>query len=284
MIAGAEKAATSSLKDYLGQHPGILTHQAREFTYFVNDDAYQAGLDTALQQHSMSEPGDRRLLAKSVGIMYLPKAQQRLHEHNPDVKLAILLRHPIDRAYSAFHFARQQGWETLEDFEAALQAGVERFGGDWVKARACDYLNRSRYAPHIKNCFDTFGRANVHVFLLDDLKRDPAKLCNQLFEAMELPTNTSIDYSRKTNTTMAPRSNVLAQTISGSNPLKRAIKKLLPGNTAKKLKHAARRINQTDAVTPPLNEQTRQRLITLFDDDRRALAELIERDLDAWQK
>ena len=199
MIAGAEKTATSSLKGYLGQHPLAVTHEAREFTCFVNDKEYEAGYDRAYDAHFTSPADGQRIIAKSVGVMYQNSAQKRLLKHNPRVQLTVLLRNPVERAYSAFHFARQQGWEPLTDFDAALEAGTERFCDDWVRSRACDYLNRSRYAPHLRGCFDLFGKENVHVFLLEDLAQDPGAVCRALFNVLGIDPDVTIDWQARDN-------------------------------------------------------------------------------------
>ena len=282
MIAGAEKAATSSLKDYLGQHLLVVTHRAREFTCFVNDRDYQAAYDRAFDAHFTSPSADQRIIAKSVGIMYQDSAQRRLLEHNPRVQLAVLLRNPVERAYSAFHFARQQGWETLTDFDAALDAGTERFGEDWVRIRACDYLNRSRYAQHLRGCFDLFGRQNVHVFLLEDLVQDPAAVCRTLFSVLGIDPDATIDWRTRNNPARAARSEVLAKTLSSAGPLKRLARQLLPATVAKRIKHTARKLNQTRSDIPSVSGQSRARLIRLFQPDNQELAELIGRDLSAW--
>lgn len=284
MIAGAEKAATSSLKDYLGQHPLAVTHQAREFTCFVNDRDYQAGYDRAFDAHFTSPSADQRIIAKSVGVMYQSVAQQRLIEHNPRVQLAVLLRNPVERAYSAFHFARQQGWETLTDFDAALDAGIDRFGDDWVRARACDYLQRSRYAPHLRGCFGLFGKQNVHVFLLEELVQDPGQVCRALFNVLGIDPDVTIDWRTRNNPGRSARSQVLAKSLSSTGPLKRIARMLLPGTTAKRIKHTARRLNRTQSAPPPLRGQTRARLIRLFEQDNHELAEMIGRDLGAWSQ
>ena len=56
--------------------------------------------------------------------------------------MALILRDPVDRAYSAFWYARRKGWEPLEKSEDALHAAPERFGDHWIGRRNCDFLTR----------------------------------------------------------------------------------------------------------------------------------------------
>lgn len=281
MIGGAQKAATSSLKAYLGQHPQVCTHAEREFTCFINDELHRRGYEAIYPDFFPPAGPEQRLLAKSVGVMHLPEAADRLHAHNPDMTVLFLLRHPVDRAYSAYWFARRKGWEPADTFEAALDAGPERFAGDWVRQRNCAYLERSAYVEPIRRFRDRFGEERVMVFLLDDLKRDAAAVCRSVFEAMGVDPSFEPDLHARRNAAAEAYSPQVARMLASRNPLKRALRRVLPG-VAPRLKKAVQRFNERSFEPPPMAPETRARLIEHFRAHNDELAALLGRDLEHW--
>ncbi|MFB6216670.1 MAG: sulfotransferase domain-containing protein, partial [Candidatus Aenigmatarchaeota archaeon] len=125
-IVGFQKSGTSSLSYYVGQHPCIRGHKSREMSYFVSDREYKREFSSVFQEYYPDGVDQEQLvLAKSVDVAYVEKAAQRLKEHSPDCKIVMVLRDPVDRAYSAYWHMRREGWETKETFEKALDAEEE---------------------------------------------------------------------------------------------------------------------------------------------------------------
>ena len=90
-------------------------------------------------------------VAKSVGLMYKPELLKKLREENPNIQLIIVLRNPVERAYSAFLFCEKEGIEPYKEFEDAIFVNdISRFNGDKAFELACDYIGRSSYLQNIK--------------------------------------------------------------------------------------------------------------------------------------
>lgn len=282
MIVGAEKAGTSSLQKYLAQHPKITSHTRREMTYFVSDEEYALGYETVAARYFESADAPV-VLAKSVGVMYLPAALQRLHEHNPAAQVVVCLRNPVSRAYSSYWFSRRMGWEDQPTFEQALQADPARFRGDPVREHACAYLERSTYVTHIQNIFALFPREQVHIFLTDDLKTNVKGVCNSIFEAAGLEPFT-VNAEREHNVAAQPKSAALARWLSSASPLKRAIRKLVGGRARDQIKSRLREMNEETFTPPPIDDATRQRLAAYFKPYNDQLSGLIGRDLSSWNR
>lgn len=282
MIVGAEKAGTSSLQKYLAQHPKIASHTRREMTYFVSDEEYALGYETVAARYFESSDAPV-ILAKSVGVMYLPAVLQRLHGHNPAVRVVVCLRNPVTRAYSSYWFSRRMGWEDLPTFEEALRADPARFHGDPVREHACAYLERSTYVTHIQNIYALFPREQVHIFLTDDLKSDVKGVCNSIFQAAGLEPFT-VNAEREHNVAAQPKSVGLARWLSSTSPLKRALRKLVGSRARDRLKSRLREMNEELFTPPPIAEATRQRLNAHFKPYNDQLSGLIGRDLSAWDR
>jgi len=287
MIIGAQKAGTSSLLRYIAQHPEICTHNQREFHYFADDLEYAKGYSSAFRRYFKWEQLDGQvLLAKNAGLMYLSEAMRRVRDHNPDIHLVLSLRHPVDRAYSAYWFARRRGLEDLDTFEAAIKADPSRFGNDLSKQRLCAYLEKSVYVKYLIELFGLFHKEQIHVFLLEDIKQDPIGVCQTLYRLYdEIDSAFTPQTDRRHNVAAQARSEALArlmwskETFSG---FKYMLRRILPGWVVDRIRKALVHINQKDFVPPPMNPETRIELINYFKPFNAQLSELLGRDLSHW--
>lgn len=130
VIPGAMKAGTTSLFEYLRGHPQLLASREKEVHYF--DMNFHRGPAWYTRQI----PRIRGVAAcrplpfeSSPYYLFEPRVPERVHELMPDVKLVILLRDPVDRAFSHYHNNRRLGREPLS-FEDAIDAEEERLAGE----------------------------------------------------------------------------------------------------------------------------------------------------------
>lgn len=122
IIAGTQKAGTSSLKHYLSQHPEIASHKQLELTPIAYKNDFLVNYEKYFEEFftTFSSKQHKILLAKSVSVMSSEKCISTLLKHNSNIKLILVLRNPIDRAFSAFHYAKRMGWERENSFRAAI--------------------------------------------------------------------------------------------------------------------------------------------------------------------
>ena len=296
MIVGAQKSGTSSLLRYLAQHPDIHTHAQPEMTFFLQAREYTRGYEWAFAKYftgeqSRDEIEDKKLIAKNVMVMHSPEIMQRIYEHNPDIHLLVLLREPVARAYSAYWWARRRGWENIRTYEEALTAEDARLNEDWFKWRQCTYQYNSIYYPHVKNLITQFGSSRVHCILTDDLKENAQAVCQQLFKHIGVRTDFKPLIGERHNQATMPRSErfnyLFTQFLASHNSIRRAIRKLVPDAAAYKLRKAILDWNDKpqknlNSTPPPLNPETREQQMAYFKPFNEQLAELLGRDLSAW--
>jgi sulfotransferase family protein len=290
MLAGAPKAGTTSLYRYAVQHPELIGHTQRELSYFFSDVEYQHGYDAATTKYFAELTAEQTVrLAKHVFTMYSPGAIARLKEHNPHIHVFALLRDPVRRAYSSFWYAKRRGWDTAKTFEQAIKWEADQtIDDDWLNNRDRMHLHVGIYLPHIKRLLDTFGKDHVHIFLTDDLATDAAKLCRSIYQATGVDPTFTPDLTKEHNTASAARSEPAARALAGvlksKNPIKRAIRKLIPHSLARRTRHALITLNEKPFTPPPMNEDTRRKLIDHFAPHNEQLAQLIGRDLRVWNR
>lgn len=288
LIAGAPKAGSTSLLQYLSQHPIIVTHRQPEMSYFVIDHEFDAGYDAAVAKYFPNAPADSCLIAKHVHAMFSADAERRMLAYNPGLHIALLLRNPIQRAHSAYWYCRRRGWENLQTFEQALEAEPGRLAQGWYENRANAYLHNGVYHPHVRRLIEAFGEDRVHVFLTDDMAEDAAKMCQTLFQAVGVDPKFAPDLTRRHNAAAAarhePLARAMARAFQSKGPVKRSIRKFIPHRVTGWIRGAVMRANEKPFTPPPMSPDTRDGLVEHFAPHNRALGELIGRDLSTWSR
>ncbi len=276
MVIGAQKAGTTSLNNYLSQHPQIYTHFTLEFSLF-NRDHYEKGFDyyfdTTISDKRKNDPSCC-FVAKSVGLMYKPELLKKLREENPNIQLIIVLRNPVERAYSAFLFCEKEGIEPYKEFEDAIFVNdISRFNGDKAFELACDYIGRSSYLQHIKNVLEIFPAQNVHFFLFEKMIKELNQSLNEMTSLIDLPAyafDTSIQYNEGKLT----RSKSVAKLLSPGK--KNFVKSWLPAKQRTKIKQFLKKLNskQKAGEKSMMKTETREYLQHLFKNDLPELEQL----------
>lgn len=283
LIAGVQKSATSSLKFYLQQHPCIITHPLGEFTYFFNEEEYARGYEVAYHKYfKVNDPGKLRL-AKNVDVIFSEQSIIRLKKHNKDAKIIVILRHPADRAYSAYWFALQRGWENIKSFEKALEAGTSRFN-DYLSKNMCAYYERGEYLKQIQTLYKHFDPSQVHIVLYEDVAQNTQFVLKNILRFCALDTAFDFSIAKKYNESAQALSPLLSKYIIKKNPLKTIAKAIIPKNSYRAIKMKLKAFNSTKFVPPPMNSETRKRLIKYYADMNTELSSLIRQDLAHWNE
>lgn len=282
MIVGAQKAGTTSLARYLAQHPDICSHERLELSYFVDEHDFRLGYPANFERYFGGCGATPLLLAKSVTVMTEQRLVRRLQDHNPAMRLIAVLRDPVDRAYSAYWWARSVGYESIETFEEALAADPARHRNDPAKLRNTSYVAFGEYAGQIEALVQAFGWRQVRVYLYDDLAASPEDVVKDTLRFLEIDPAFVPRVNDLENTAAVPRSVVLARMLSAGHPLKRAIRTALPHGMAEHWKRRVTRWNRVPFTPPPMDPRTRDRLAAHFAPHNRRLAELLNRDLSSW--
>jgi len=287
VIAGIQKAGTTSLAHFLAQHPAIVGHDTREMPYFVRDALYARDFESVFRDYYPQGVAEAQcVLAKSVGISFDPQAAHRLQAHSPGCKVVVSLRDPVARAYSAYWYMRRMGWETKPSFEAALQAEAERSMQSGTVATNCSYRARGIYHEQIERLQHLFGDDQVRVFLLEDLKTNPVATCQQIFGFVGVDPSFRPAASESKNTAKQVRaewvSRLLTRVAEGQHVLKDIMRLVIPSPLAKRVRRIVQRWNETHVSPPPMREDTRQALAKYFAPHNRKLETLLGRSLRHW--
>lgn len=300
LIIGAAKSGTTALYHYLNQHPQVYMSPEKEPRFFALEGqrpdfrgpADHRGINrcqfTSIEAYRelFREASDEKTAGEASTLyLYSPEAPENIARHVPDAKLLVVLRNPVDRAYSAFLFMLRDSREPLDDFSLALEDEQRRIAENW--GPEYHYRRRGFYYPQLKRYFERFGRDNVRVYLYDDLMADPESVVRDMFRFLEVDDTFEPDVSSKHNVSGLPTSKVLQRAylfLRGSSSLKNALKPLLPPGLRGKLYSRALRSVQSRNLkkAPPLSPRVRRELTEIYRDDIMQLQDLIQRDLSKW--
>ncbi|HTL81422.1 MAG TPA: sulfotransferase domain-containing protein [Bacteroidia bacterium] len=286
MIVGAQKAGTTSLKHYLGEHPQLQTHPQKEFSYFADPDEHSGNFERAIKKYFVKPDKHKLFVAKNALLYSSAEGLKKLHHHNSQVKTVCILRHPIERTYSAFLMERNSGsirdaFDILEDL--ILHPG--KYADDW---RYKLLIGMSKYAEHLENLYSIFPKENITVELFENFSKDPAALCRTCFHKLGVNENFIPDVSKKYNETKKVSSyryaRMLKKLLQNENPLKRVARNILPDQTAYGVGEMLRNVNKTRKDYPQMKEQTRRVLLDYFRPYNEKLEKLTGLDLSDWNE
>jgi hypothetical protein len=133
VVIGAQKCGTTFFYRLLGEHPNVQPPTgAREVHYFDHPERFDKGIEWYRRCFPPPrwQDGRRSITGeKSPSYLFHPHAAKRMSEAVPEARLIVLLRNPVDRAYSHYHHTKRQGFETLR-FEEAIEAEETRLRSD----------------------------------------------------------------------------------------------------------------------------------------------------------
>jgi hypothetical protein len=210
IIAGAQKSGTSSLYHYLSQHPNLLASTPKEVRYFDRDDNFRKGKNW-YHRSFININGDKKdflCFEATPEYLYRSSAAQRIHDEYPDLKIIIILRNPVKRAYSAWNMYRHflevkripQGYvhkkennlvtefykaKKFPSFEEAIDSEMIKIKND-SPLEEPGLLRRGIYLPQIKRYHDLFGKDKVLVLGIGDLKQNRKEVLNRVLKKINL--------------------------------------------------------------------------------------------------
>lgn len=288
-VGGAHKAGTTALYQALVQHPELAGHAQSELTFFVEDEEYGRGFASRTwRRYLPGEDVERRFVAKHVKLVYRRAALERLRAHSPEAWLVLLLRHPVERAHSAFWHARAHGREELASFEAGLAAEDERLRAGRAPWHDTCYVRNGLYAGPLADALAVFGRERLLVHLAEDLRARPRELLRGLYERLGVDRAFAPDLERGANRARSARSPRLARLMGrvfdSRAPAKRAVRACLPDRVAIGLRQGLVRWNSRPLSVPEMEESTRARLLARFRESNARVAQFLGRDLAHWDR
>lgn len=197
IIIGAQRSGTTTLYQYLSQHPHIKAAFKKEIHYF--DNHYQRGISWYRSYFPLQTKSKSNWLTGEASPYYLlhPLVPQRIASLLPDIKLIAILRNPVKRAYSHYWHEVRLGRETLS-FVEAIEAEESRIAGEQEQLtnghihysypfQHYTYLSRGVYIDQLARWQTVFDRSQMLILASNNLFTKPVQTLNQVFTFLDLP-------------------------------------------------------------------------------------------------
>lgn len=189
IIIGVQKGGTTSLFSYLSQHPQLKLARRKELHYY--DLNYDRGLSW-YRSFFPIKPVYRNVLTGEASPYYIfhPLVPERIYKDNPNIKLLLLLRDPIHRAYSHYQMEKRKGKEKVATFEEAIEKEAERIKNSTLTIQnnqydynhqVYSYLARGIYHEQIARYLNYFKREQLLVLKSEDFFSRPLEALEKVY-------------------------------------------------------------------------------------------------------
>lgn len=233
LIVGAQRCGTTSLYRALVQHPAVLRPPLRKGIHY-----FDTGYDRGPQWYRAHFPltATARLVASRVGhpvmtfesspyYMFHPLSPERIARDLPDVKLLVLVRDPVERAYSAHAHESARGFEN-QPFDLALELEASRLEGEEQRLREHPfayshahqhnaYATRGNYVDQIMRLEALVGRDRLHVTDSDDFFADPMPSYTRVLDFLGLSNGTPVRFDKHNARPRSPMAESLRRRLRG---------------------------------------------------------------------
>lgn len=184
LVAGVQKGGTTALFDYLNEHPGLRLPAIKEAHFFDDESVDWSKPDYGAYHALFPAAGGEgeRLLGEATPIyIYWPRSLERIVDYNPAMRMILIFRDPIERAWSHWKMEYARGAET-RPFAWCVREGRDRVAEDVDTPghhRVHSYVERGFYGAQVERLLTLFPREQVLFLRSDELRADPARiLCN----------------------------------------------------------------------------------------------------------
>jgi hypothetical protein len=296
LIVGAAKSGTSSLYHYLRQHPRVFMPANKEpwFFFWMGEDPYARAvpplrkafiwrLEDYIQLFSVARKKD---VLGEASVAYLACYKEVIDniksiygEKYKDLKIVIILRNPVDRAFSNYLHAIKVGRETLPFSEAISPEVIERRKKEAHWAGLLDYLDRGMYFQQVKAFTEEFPLLKVCLF--EDLQ-DSDRLVRDLFQFLGVDTDVKVFTNMKVNPSGVPRSRFLTKLLISRDGSRVYLKRILPLGLTTKLIQLREYLLKHLLEKPELPPDMRAHLIKIYKEDVLNLERILGHDLSHW--
>lgn len=276
IIIGAGKCGTTSLHDYLNQHPQIYICPKKETFFFINEvvrSKYKPwGAVTDIEDYRalFADAAEDSVIGEiSTNYYAHPESAQLIYNLIPEVKIIAILRDPAERAFSSYQMHVIEGLEN-RDFARIIDKDIK-------------YVKRGFYCAQLRPFFNRFDRHQIKIFLYDDLCKDPTLFIQDLFRYIEIDPNFIPNMNKRGREGGLPKNKALHNIVTKKNILRTFIASMLKLFMPLELRQKIRsNLVKDNRYKAKLSADSRNKLIEIYRSDILQLQDLIQRDLSGW--
>jgi len=291
IIAGAAKAGSTTLTYFLKQHP-LIEIPVKEPGFFAFYDVSEHLIDSDTRKKQIVQLDKYLELYKDIqenkiigdaSVVYLNYAERSIKnikkiygDRVGDLKIILILRHPVDRAFSNYMMLVRNGIEKLEFSEAIkpeiVQQRISRRIG-------YDYLGNSMYADKLESIINEFPKTKI--LFSEDLK-NPELVLNAILNFLDADDQHNINTNLHLNPSGVPKNQKMINVLRGDSLAKRILKKIIPDNKQHLLINLKSKMYGKMVDKQEIDPELRKQLTDYFYKDIQKTQLLTGRDLSHW--
>ena len=273
---GAGKCGSTSLSNYLNQHPETYICPKKETFFFlpekIRNNHKTFGAILTLEDYRklfQSAPPNACIGEISTNYYAYPKSAKLIQSQLPKVKLLATLRNPADRAFSAYQMFVRAGHEKKK-FQDLIASNIK-------------YIKRGFYYSQLAPFFEIFNKEKINVCLYEDLCKKPIAFMHQIFEFLEIDDSFIPNMAHRGRVGGLPKNQMLNDLLIQKNPIRAFASNTLKPFFSSKLRQKIRStLIKKNIQKVRLDSESRQRLMTIYREDILRLQNLIDKDLSIW--
>ncbi|NEP10564.1 MAG: sulfotransferase [Symploca sp. SIO2C1] len=289
LIIGIQKAGTTSIYQYLKQHPQIYMSPVKETNFLEKDwskippdprnKRKKSKIDTFDKYSQLFQDVNDEIAIGEASPNYLfhyLSSAELIQHYLPQAKMIAILRNPADRAHSDYLMHIRDGIGNGRSLAEQIK----------FKANSSFTIRKGFYYTPLKHYFDTFSQEQIKIYLYDDLCNNPVALMQDMYQFIGVDDNFHPDTSKKYQVAQVPKIKFVNTILRKKNRSKTIVssilKYLLPPTLKESIRSSLIKINSKDKQQALLASEDRQQLVALYREDILKLQDLIQRDLSSW--
>lgn len=278
-IVGAPKAGTTSIYNYLKQHPSIFLPQLKELHYFsypeVTNTYYNVPFISSLQKYEnyYSDALEEQIKGDiSPSYLFNENSAQRIYEYNKDAKIIIFLRNPIERSISHYLMDIRIGYQKKSLLN--ILNNPKQFDLFYK-----EYVRVSEYSAQIVRYQKYFSPKNILIIDFSELNRNIEEVLKKICFHLEIDNSFNFDFSKEYNTFSMPKNTSLIYFLKQNFFLKKILK-IVPTSIIKAIKP----IFYSHHTPKPTLIEEKKLLYKLLKKDILKLGEIVDINTQDWIK
>jgi hypothetical protein len=287
-IIGAPKCGTTALSEYLREHPQVFFSDPKELHFFNEDftNRHTTHLEDYLRR--FAEAGGSHKAVGEGSVFYLSSsvAVRKILAFQPEARLIVMLRNPVDMAYSYHSQAVYSFGETERDFEKAWRLQDERERGHNLprfckEPKTLMYRDLCKLGEQVERLYQAIPAERVKVVFFEDFTSDTRKTYAEALDFLRLDPDGRVSF-RQVNANKALKALWLERLTHYGSALWRPVKRTLGVRARLGVAPRLKRANTVAKKRKPLSPQFAAELKSFFRADVHKLSALTGRDLSHW--
>lgn len=291
-LIGVQKAATTSLYNWLAQHPDVCAPIAvKDLAFFTRDEFYNQGYNHLSKFYEDDYRHQSILLQGSVHYIFFEKALQRIREFNPEAKFILILRNPIERAISAYQYAVKFNYETLPLNEAIAKEEERLLSQDMRVLSELTYKSHGLYYKQIQMFLKYFKQKQLKIVFYEDVSNRPEEVMKDIFSFLKVEDSFIPEFKIHNNTGNI-KNKKLQKFIFGDSAfrnflVKKVITKCVSEDFKSKVRWKIIHFNtkkKTSSYFDLIDPNLKEELLNYYIKDIEKLELLLSEDLSRWKQ